>query len=66
MAVGETAKGRRLVLEKHCDGAALLMSSPEKGLKGDYSEPAADLTFQSFANSLVARIAAFSGRIKQL
>src|SRR6266705_4699614 len=57
---------RRLVLEKHYDSSAFLLSNPEKGLNGDYSEPASDLTFQSFANSLVARVAAFSGRIKQL
>jgi len=57
---------RRLVLEKHYDSSAFLMSNPEKGIKGDYSEPAPDLTFQSFANSLVAHVAAFSGRIKNL
>ena len=57
---------RRLVLEKHYDHSAFLMSNPEKGLKGDYSEPATDLTFQAFANSLVAHVAAFTGRIKQL
>jgi hypothetical protein len=57
---------RRLVLEKHYDSSAFLMSSPQKGVKGNYSEPATDLTFQVFANSLVARVAAFSGRIKQL
>ena len=57
---------RRLVLEKHYDTSAFLMSNPEKGLNGDYSEPAPDLTFQMFANSLVAHVAAFSGRIKQL
>ena len=54
------------LMEKHYDGSAFLMSNPEKGLNGDYSEPAPDLTFQAFANSLVARVAAFSGRIKQL
>lgn len=57
---------RRLVLERHYDSAAFLMSNAEKGANGDFSEPANDLTFQSFANSLVAHIAAFSGRIKQL
>ena len=57
---------RRLVREKHYDCSAFLMSNPEKGLNGDYSEPAADLTFQAFANSLVAHVAAFTGRIKQL
>jgi len=57
---------RRLVLEKHYDCSAFLMSKFEDGLKGDYSEPASDLTFETFARSLVARAAAFSGRIKQL
>ncbi len=57
---------RRLVLEKHYNGSAFLMSDPQKGMDGDFSEPASDLKFQSFANSLVAHVAAFSGRIKQL
>ncbi len=57
---------RRLVLEKHYDCSAFLMSDPESGLRGDHTEPASDLTFQVFANSLVGHIAAFSGRIKQL
>ena len=57
---------RRLVLEKHYDNSAFLMSNTERSLRGEYSEPAADLTFQSFANSLVAHVAAFSGSIKQL
>ena len=57
---------RRLVLERHYDCSAFLMSKPDDGAKGDYSEPAPDLTFQTFANSLVAHVAAFSGRIKHL
>lgn len=57
---------RRLVLEKHYDSSTFLMSNAEKGLKGEFSEPAKDLTFQAFANSLVAHVAAFSGRIKEL
>src|SRR5580704_12140200 len=54
---------RRLILEKHYDSSAFLMSEPKTGLNGAYSEPASDLTFQSFANSLVAHVAAFSGNI---
>jgi hypothetical protein len=50
---------RRLVLEKHYDCSAFLMSNPENGLNGDYSEPAPDLTFKTFANSLVGRIETF-------
>ena len=50
---------RRLVLEKHYDCAAFLMSNPEKGLNGDYSGPALDLTFKTFATSLVGRVETF-------
>jgi len=57
---------RRLVLERHYDSSAFLMSNAEMGANGDYSEPAGDLAFQMFANSLVAHVSAFSGRIKQL
>lgn len=57
---------RRLVLEKHYDHSAFIMSNPEKGMNGDFSEPAPDLTFEKFANSLVAHAASVSGRIKQL
>lgn len=57
---------RRLVLERHYDSAAFLLSGSQTGLQGEYIEPAADLLFQRFAQSLVAQVAAFSGRIKQL
>jgi hypothetical protein len=50
---------RQLVLEKHYDSSAFLMSNPEKGLNGDYAEPAADLTFKIFATSLVGRVETF-------
>lgn len=57
---------RRLVLEKHYDSSAFLMSNPKNGVNGDYSEPASGLAFQAFANALVAHVAAFTGRIKRL
>lgn len=57
---------RRLVLERHYDSAAFLLSGSETGLKGEYLEPAPDLRFEKFAQSLVAQVAAFSGRIKEL
>ncbi len=57
---------QRLVLERHYDSAALLLSGSKAGLKGDYVEPTPDLAFEKFANSLVAQVAAFSGRIKEL
>ncbi|HTX22683.1 MAG TPA: PaeR7I family type II restriction endonuclease [Candidatus Aquilonibacter sp.] len=57
---------RRLVLERHYDAAAFLLSDAQLGMNGEYTEPAADLTFQMFANSLVGHGAAVSGRIKEL
>lgn len=56
---------RRLVLEKHYDSAAFLLSNPEKGVNGDYSEPAADLRFFEFANSLVGRVETYLRSRKQ-
>lgn len=53
---------RRLVLERHYDHAAFLLSNPDQGLKGAYSEPAPDLTFRLFAESLVDHVAAFVKR----
>jgi hypothetical protein len=57
---------RRLVLERHYDCSAFMMSEATAGLEGAYSEPAEDLTFQRFAQSLVAHVAAYTGKIKQL
>lgn len=56
----------RLVLERQYDAAAFMMSDKLEGLKGIYSEPVEGLMFQRFANSLVAHIAAFSGKITSL
>ena len=55
---------RRLVLEKHYDCSAFLMSTPAKGIRGDYTEPAPELAFAEFAHSLVSRIEAFLRRLK--
>ncbi|MGD0261809.1 MAG: PaeR7I family type II restriction endonuclease [Verrucomicrobiota bacterium] len=57
---------RRLMLERHYDCSSFLMSEAVAGLEGEYSEPAADLSFQKLANSLAGHVAAYSGRIKQL
>jgi hypothetical protein len=50
---------RKLVRERHYNVATFLMSEKMGGLKGRYSEPAEDLTFEIFAKSLVAQVAAF-------
>lgn len=57
---------RRLVLERHYDSAAFILSSAEKGLEGDYHEPAVDLGIEKFFRSLMGHVAAFSGRIDKL
>jgi len=57
---------RRLVLERHYDCAAFMMSDATAGLEGAYSEPAEDLKFEHFAQSLVAHVAAYTGKIKRL
>jgi hypothetical protein len=56
----------RLVRERHYDVAAFLMSDRVSGAKGRYSEPVSGLSFQRFANTLVAHVAAQSGKIKKL
>jgi len=50
---------RKLVRERHYNVACFLTSDRQKGLKGRYIEPAGDLTFDIFAKSLIAQIAAF-------
>ena len=50
---------RKLVRENHYNVAAFLMSHKMGGLKGQYTEPADDLTFEIFARSLVAQVTAF-------
>ncbi len=50
---------RKLVRERHYNAAAFLMSAGTNGIEGRYAEPADDLTFDIFARSLVAQVAAF-------
>jgi hypothetical protein len=51
---------RRLVLERLYDAACLIMSSRDTGPHGDYREPDRQLSFRSFAASLVAHVTAFA------
>lgn len=50
----------RLVRERLYDAACLLLSDKDKGLKGGYSEPNAEVNFKNFATSLSAYAIAFS------
>jgi Restriction endonuclease XhoI len=47
----------KLVRERLYDSACFLLTSAKTGPKGAYSEPAAELTFEKFLASLLARIA---------
>lgn len=50
---------RKLVRERHYNTAAFLQSDKTGGLKGQYTEPATDLTFEIFARSLIAQVTSF-------
>jgi len=52
---------RKLVRERHYNAAAFLLSPRDAGRQGTYEEPAEDLTFQVFARSLMAHVAAYTG-----
>ena len=49
---------RGLARERHYDGTAFLMAEAESGKKGEFSEPAEDLTFARLAGSLGAHVSA--------
>ena len=50
----------KLVRERLYDSACFLLSGASDGRKGDYSEPAAELTFRKFLSSLLARVMAMT------
>ena len=50
---------RKLVLERLYQSACLIMTDREGGLRGKYTEPAADLRFAAFAASLAGKLAEY-------
>jgi len=52
---------RKLLRERHYNAACFITSQKDKGLNGDFTEPAKDLTFNIFINSLKAQILTYSG-----
>src|SRR6266568_1665138 len=50
----------KLVRERLYDSACFLLSNAKSGAKGDYREPAAELTFDKFIASLLARATAIA------
>ena len=55
----------KLVKERHYNVASFLLSDSQKGLRGQYTEPAVGLTFEIFAKSLIAQVAAFGAEEKR-
>jgi len=51
---------QKLVRERLYDAACFLLSERIGGLKGKYSEPSAELSFQNFAASLTGRMTAYA------
>jgi len=51
---------QKLVRERLYDAACLILSDPTKGLHGDYTEPADEISFRNFATSLTAHAIAFA------
>ncbi|MBI5739785.1 MAG: PaeR7I family type II restriction endonuclease [Nitrospirae bacterium] len=50
---------RKLVRERHYNASAFFLSDRKTGQKGAFREPAEDLTFELYARSLMAQVAAF-------
>lgn len=50
---------RKLVRERHYQASAFLLSDKESGTKGQYAEPAEDLTVQLLMRSLLSHAAAY-------
>ena len=50
----------KLVRERLYDSACFLLSNAKSGVKGEYREPAAELTFEKFIASLLARATAIA------
>ena len=51
---------RKLIRERHYTSASFITSDSINGIKGNYKEPANDLTFSIFAKSLASHVRAFT------
>lgn len=54
---------RKLMMEKLYDGAAFLMATEAQGRRGDYSEPAKDLSMRRFLTGLAGHVATYVASI---
>jgi len=51
---------RKLVRERYYEAASFLIAPKEDEIQGSYKEPAKDLTFKTFATSLIAHVSAYA------
>jgi hypothetical protein len=51
---------RKLVRERHYTAAAFITTRSDTGLKGEYNEPASDLSVSAFARALAAHVATYA------
>ena len=51
---------RKLVRERIYEAAAFLAAAADTGVRGEYTEPARDLSIANFAASLTAHVGAFA------
>jgi hypothetical protein len=50
---------RKLILERHYTASSFMTSASDTGIAGVYNEPANDLSFGTFAKSLISHVGAF-------
>lgn len=50
----------KLLRDRLYDGTCFLLSTREGGIKGKFSQPSEELTFQKFANSLMGHAIAYA------
>lgn len=51
---------RKLILERHYTSSSFITSTSTNGIDGVYNEPAADLSFMTFARALVSHVGGFA------
>jgi hypothetical protein len=53
---------RKLVRERHYTASSFVVSSKDGGAKGDFKEPAPDLSFEIFVRSMIGQLTAFGDK----
>jgi hypothetical protein len=53
---------RKLVRERHYTASSFILSSKEKGIEGEHTEPASDLNFEMFIRSMTGQLTAFGDK----